>query len=121
MKKKIFATVTAVIMALMCVLGLVACSDDGIEGTYYMYSEKVTLLTCYVKLEDGQATIKMFGDSKSGTYKVDDKTLSIDMGNDSTYEFTLVSDGILKDSEGVYYCKMGYKLPKDEESTETED
>ena len=124
MKKKILVIMTAVIMAFACAFAFVACGNgDGVEGTYYVYmnGEKQDGMT--MKLDDGKITMtqSMEGQSAtvSGTYKVDGKTVKITvsvMGVSSTQELTVVSDGILKDSNGLYYCVDGKTPP-----TETEE
>lgn len=122
MKKKFLVIATAVVMALVCAFAFVACgSGDDVEGTYYVYigGEKQDGMT--MKLDDGKVTItqSMEGQSAtvSGTYEVDGKTVKITasvMGISSTQELSVVSDGVLKDSDGLYYCKDGKTPPADD-------
>lgn len=121
MKKKILVIVTAVVMALMCVVGLVACNGDGVEGTYYVYENGEKQDGMSMKLEDGKATMTqtMGGQSVSvsGTYTVSGKTVKVTAsvgGVSSSQDLTIVSDGILKDSDGTYYCVKGKTPPKAE-------
>ena len=124
MKKKILVIMTAVIMAFVCAFAFVACgSGDDVDGTYYVYMNGEKQDGMSMKLDDGKVTISqtMEGQSVtvSGTYKVDGKTVKVTatvMGVSSTQDLSIVSDGVLKDSNGLYYCKDGKTPP-----TETEE
>ncbi|MDE7164279.1 MAG: hypothetical protein K2O04_02500 [Clostridiales bacterium] len=125
MKKKFLVIMTAVIMALVCAFGLVACGSDGVEGTYYVYMNGEKQEGMSMKLDDGKITTTqtMAGQTVtiSGTYEVDGKTVKITVsvgGVSSTQDLTIVSDGILKDSNGLYYCVDGKTPPADEEAAD---
>lgn len=122
MRKKILVIMTAVIMLLTCAFGLIACGGDKVEGTYYVYMNGEKQDGMSMELDDGKITMNqsMAGQSVtlSGTYTVDGDTVKISvsvMGVSSTQDLTIVSDGILKDSNGLYYCKDGKTPPADEE------
>ena len=78
-----------------------------------------------MKLEDGKVTVSSAEGgtslSFSGTYTVDGKTVKITismMGMSQTQTLTIVSDGVLKSSEGgvdTYFCKDGKTPPKADE------
>lgn len=126
MKKKFLVIVTAVIMALTCAFAFVACgSGDDVEGTYYVYMNGEKQEGMSIKFDDGEVTTTqtMAGQTVtvSGTYEVDGKTVKIKVsvgGVSSTQDLTIVSDGILKDSNGLYYCKDGKTPPAEEETEE---
>lgn len=125
MKKKILVIMTAVIMALTCAFGLIACNGDDVEGTYYVYMNGEKQEGMSIQFDDGKVTTTqtMAGQSVtiSGTYEVDGKTVKITVsvgGVSSTQDLTIVSDGILKDSNGLYYCKDGKTPPAEEETEE---
>lgn len=129
MKKKFLVIMTAVIMALMCVVGLVACTDDedGLNGTYYAYYDGVKDPGITMVLKDGVLNVtfseKERTETYSGTYTVDGDTIEMVLnqgGKIDDERLTIVSDGILKVSgsyDGLYYCKDG-KTPPAKEKTE---
>ena len=125
MKKKFLVIMTAVIMALVCAFGLVACGSDGVEGTYYVYVNGEKQEGMSMKLDDGKVTTTMSAAGQNisveGTYEVDGKTVKITVsaaGLSNTQELTIVSDGVLKDSSGTYYCVDGKTPPADEEAAD---
>lgn len=126
MKKRLFITLLAVVMAVSCVFGLAACGAK-VDGTYYAYIAGVKQEGMVMKLDGGKITLTQsaLGQeiSMEGTYTVDGDTVSVTvsvMGISTTQKLTKVSDGVLKgEEEGsvIYYCQDG-KTPPAEEGDE---
>ena len=125
MKKKIFVMVTAIVMALVCAFGLIACGggDDKVEGTYYAYVNGVKHDEFKVTFKDGEFTYTYTSDNKTettvGKYTVNGNIVKItttDGPKSETEEATYISDGVLKVDDDFYYCKDGKTPP-----TETEE
>lgn len=120
MKKKLLVTVTALVMAVFCAFSLAACNGDDVEGTYYVYQSGEIVEGASMTLDDGKVTMTQTAMGQtvtlSGTYKVSGSTVTVTidvMGASSSQEITVVSDGVLKDNDGIYYCKQGKTPPKD--------
>lgn len=122
MKKKFMLVVLSIVMALSCAIGLAACGSN-VDGTYYMYSNGEKAEGMVLVMEDGKMTMKVtvMGVTTStevGTYKVDGKkvTVTATAGNMSGQvdAMEIVSDGVLKVGEGMYYCKDGKTPPAEE-------
>ena len=128
MKKKLFITLLAVVMAVSCAFGLAACGSK-VDGTYYAYIDGAKQEGMVMKLDDGKITLTQSAVgqevSMEGTYTVDGDTVSVTvtvMGISTTQKLTKVSDGVLKGEEKgtvVYYCPDG-KTPPSEENDDNE-
>lgn len=128
MKKKILVILTILVMAFTCAFALTACGGDDVEGTYYVYMNGEKQEGMSLKLDDGKATMNQAAGgqsvSVSGTYTVDGKTVTITvsvMGVSTTEKLTIVSDGVLKDEDGLYYCQNGKTPPTDTDNTNDEE
>lgn len=127
MKKKLFITLLAVVMAVSCVFGLAACGAK-VDGTYYAYVDGAKQEGMVMKLDDGKITLTQsaMGQeiSMEGTYTVDGDTVSVTvtvMGISTTQKLTKVSDGVLKsedDGVTVYYCQDGKTPPAEDGDNE---
>ena len=142
MKKRFVTTLLALIAAIACLVGLVACGDGSAEpvaGNTYVFekaeitkgasgavkeeSEKI-LNGMYAQSsfsfddEDG-FTMSMMGMSESGTYKQSGSKLTMTVdGEDQTAKVTSDSIKLTIDNSGVK-ATLTYKLVKEETGTIT--
>lgn len=118
MKKKFLAIVSVVIMAVTCAFMFVACGNSEIDGTYYVFERGTMIEDSTIVFDSGKVTVNSSEEgttySFSGKYTVsgDTVTMVFTEGDDSmTQEATIVSSGVLKLSDRVYYCKYGKTPP----------
>ena len=145
MKRKIFLSLVAVITALLCALGAVACKDDGkssdnvstLNGVYYNYvsvsdgaNDKFIMQQRYV-LKDGKYDMQMYSSKNggewsnflSGSYSVKNGNLVLEMESGSTTinrveEKCFKTESTMVNGKVISYICIEDKIPSDIDKTQ---
>ena len=139
MKKRFVTTLLALVAAIACLIGLVACGTDSVAGETYEF-EKVeitkglegdfktameeqlngSLGECYIKFsEDGTFEMDFIGGSATGTYKQDGSKLTMTAENQVlTAKISGNKVSIEQEQQGMG-VKVTFKLVAPEKPGET--
>lgn len=110
MKRKLFILFFALIAAICCLFGLVACGSASVNGTYYLYENGNLDKSSYIKLDGSKWSDD---DNETGTCTIsgDSITLYVEFfGEKEEFAAGTVKDGVLSLNilgATITYCKDG--------------